>query len=849
MSAAHTPMMQQYLRIKSEHPDMLLLYRMGDFYELFFDDARRAARLLDLTLTHRGQSAGKPIPMAGVPYHAVENYLARLLKRGESVAICEQIGDPATSKGPVERKVTRIITPGTVTDEALLDARQDSLLLAIHPHKEQYGLAWVDLSGGRFHLLTVADENQLLSTINRLKPAEILLQKKLTISGDWQERVKLRPAWEFDPQRARQLLCDQFAVHSLHGLGEEEHAMAFPAAGCLLFYLQNTQQQSLPHLKHMTLEKDEDFLQLDASTQKHLELFENYQGRRDNSLLDVLDNTANPMGSRLLKRWLGRPLRQRSLLRERQQAIEELIRNSQDNAIHTLLRQACDLERILTRIALRSARPRDLKNLQHSLALLPALSDVLKNNQSTLIKQQAGRMTPQPDLHRLLEQALVENPPMLIRDGGVIADGFDEELDELRDLSTHANDKLLDLEAREKERTGLSTLKISYNRVQGYFIELSRAQADKAPADYQRKQTLKNVERYITPDLKQFEEKVLSAQVKALAREKWLYECLLTELLEHLPVLSALSDALAQLDVLASFAERARSLNWCCPTLVEDDTIEIEDGRHPVIEQILQERFIANSLSLQPGQNILLITGPNMGGKSTYMRQNALIVLLAHLGSYVPARSARIGPVDKIFTRIGASDDLASGRSTFMVEMTETASILRQATRHSLVLIDEIGRGTSTYDGMALAYATAVYLAERIKAYTLFSTHYFELTALPQRYPAIRNRHLQATIATGKIVFLYRVEEGQASRSYGLEVAELAGIPADVLHLAKQHLQQHEQQSLIPDITPALPAPAAIPARSPIISRLAAVDADTLSAREALDLIYHLKDMLAGEPA
>jgi len=852
-------MMQQYLRIKSEHPDMLLLYRMGDFYELFFDDAKRAAKLLDLTLTHRGQSADKPIPMAGVPYHAVENYLARLLKKGESVAICEQIGDPATSKGPVERKVTRIITPGTVTDEALLDARQDSLLLAIHPHKKRYGLAWVDLSGGRFHLLPVEDEQQLFATITRLQPAEILVQEPLPI-GDWQDRVKLRPAWEFDAQRARQLLCEQFAVSSLHALGEHEHSDAFPAAGCLLFYLQNTQQQSLPHLQQITLEKDEDYLQLDAATQKHLELFETGQGKRDNSLLDVLDHTANPMGSRLLKRWLGRPLRQRSLLQERQQAVAELLGQHQDEPLHNLLRQACDLERILTRIALRSARPRDLSNVQHSLSLLPALFDLLKSNQSILIRQQAESLSPQPELLALLQQALVENPPMLIRDGGVIAPGFDEELDELRDLSTHANDKLLELEANEKLRTGLSTLKIGYNRVQGYFIELSRGQADKAPLDYQRKQTLKNVERYITPDLKQFEEKVLSAQVKALAREKWLYDCLLTELLQHLPKLGAMSDALAQLDVLANFAERARSLNWCCPEMVNDDLIQIKAGRHPVIEHILKERFIANDLHIQPQQNMLLITGPNMGGKSTYMRQNALIVLLAHLGSYVPAEAARIGPIDKIFTRIGASDDLASGRSTFMVEMTETANILRQASSRSLVLIDEIGRGTSTYDGMALAYAAAVYLADSIKAYTLFSTHYFELTDLPQCYPAIRNKHLQASIATGGIVFLYRVEDGQANRSYGLEVAELAGLPADVLQLAQQHLRQHEQDTsrLGPGPTMSLHDTScwarAQPTEeqaivSPIHTRLAAIDVDNLSAREALDLVYQLKGLLAGEPA
>lgn len=845
MSVTHTPMMQQYLRIKSEYPDMLLLYRMGDFYELFYDDAKRAAQLLDLTLTHRGHSAEKPIPMAGVPWHAVENYLARLLKKGVSVAICEQIGDPATSKGPVERKVTRIITPGTITDEALLDSRKDSLVLAIHPQRKGFGLAWVDLSGGRFHLLTLDDENQLIATLNRLQPAEILLQAPLPL-GDWQEQIKIRPSWEFDEQRARQLLCEQFAVSNLHALGEAEHASAFPAAGCLLFYLQTTQQQSLPHLQQITLEKDEDYLQLDAATQKHLELFENNQGRRDTSLLAVLDNTSTPMGGRLLKRWLGRPLRQRSQLQHRQQAVTELMAPRQDLALQPLLRQICDVERILTRIALRSARPRDLKQLQHTLALLPEIHELLSQNKAVLVRQHREQLSPEPVLLTLLEQALVDNPPMLLRDGGVIATGFDEELDELRDLSTNANDKLLELEANEKSATGLSTLKVGFNRVQGYYIELSRGQADSAPGHYQRKQTLKNVERYITPELKLFEEKVLSAQVKALAREKWLYECLLTEIALHLPKLRAVSDAFAELDVLCNFAERAQSLNWCCPDMVEEDMLQISGGRHPSIEQILREQFIANDLRLHPEQNMLLITGPNMGGKSTFMRQNALIVLLAHLGSYVPATSARIGPIDKIFTRIGASDDLASGRSTFMVEMTETAHILRQATRNSLVLIDEIGRGTSTYDGMALAYATAVWLAKNIQAYTLFSTHYFELTQLAEQIPGIRNCHLQATVAKGKIIFLYRVEDGQANRSYGLEVAELAGMPTPVLELAHQHLRQHEQQAINP-----LPMPSSVAEpvikQSAVLEKLARMEVDDLSARDALNLIYQLKELAEGE--
>lgn len=839
MSVTHTPMMQQYLRIKADYPEMLLLYRMGDFYELFYDDAKRAAFLLDLTLTHRGHSADKPIPMAGVPYHAVENYLARLLKKGESVAICEQIGDPATSKGPVERQVTRIITPGTVTDEALLDARRDNVLLAIHKQQKQFGLAWVDLSGGRFHLLKVNDEAQLFAEINRLKPAEILVQESLGNFRD-QYLIKIRPAWEFDLARANQLLCEQFKVSNLDIFGGKNYALTFPAAGALLIYLQTTQRQSLPHLTNITLEQNDDYLQIDASTQKHLELFENYQGGREHSLLAVLDNTASAMGSRLLRRWLGRPLAIHQLIARRQEAVAELIANQQESLLHPLLRQFCDLERIVSRIALKSARPRCLIQLRQSLTLLPEFSEIIKQNKSLEVKKLTKLLDPKPVLVELLTAALVDNPPMLIRDGGVIASGFDEELDELRALSTNATEKLIELETAEKERSGLSSLKFGYNRVQGYYIELSRNQADKAPVNYQRKQTLKNVERYITPELKLFEEKVLSAQVKALAREKWLYDNLLIELAQYIVPLNQLAQAIAEIDVLANFAERAQSLKWCCPKLVSEPGIYIKEGRHPVVEQVLQEQFIANDLRLDRTNNMLLITGPNMGGKSTYMRQNALIVLLAHTGSYVPATEVLIGPVDRIFTRIGASDDLASGRSTFMVEMTETAHILRQATEKSLVLIDEIGRGTSTYDGMALAFATCVYLANTIKAYALFSTHYFELTQLPEQFFCIKNVHLQAKLTTGGIVFLYRVEQGPANRSYGLEVAELAGIPETVLKLASQHLNQvqtSKESEAINQVEVETP--------SPILQLLAEVDADNLSAREALDLVYRLKAELA----
>lgn len=839
MTTSHTPMMQQYLRIKADYPDMLLLYRMGDFYELFFDDAKHAAALLDLTLTHRGQSSGKPIPMAGVPYHAVENYLARLLKKGESVAICEQIGDPATSKGPVERQVTRIITPGTVTDEALLDAKKDNLLVCAHQHKEKIGLAWVELSSGRFHLLELSQATQLNAELMRLKPAELLVQESSPLFESCSEyAVKQRPGWEFSSEQAQKLIQEQFSVSDLSAFGKQEYPLAFIAAGALLAYLKNTQKQALPHLTRMTLESSQDYLQLDASTQKHLELFENTQGGSEHTLLSLLDSSASSMGSRLLKRWLNRPLTQHQYIQQRQESIKELILLQQNKAIFDLLRQSSDVERIVSRIALKSARPRDLIALRTTLALVPELQTLLQNNKTSLLSQLKAHLQPLPQTQQLLDTALIDNPPMLIRDGGVIAPGFDEELDELTALSTHANERLSALEQDERQRTGLSSLKFGFNNVQGFFIELSKGQADKAPLHYQRKQTLKNVERYITPELKVFEEKVLSAQSKALAREKWLYEHLLDELNTVIKEFTQIAQALAQLDVLNTLAERAQHFNWNCPELSNTHGISIQAGRHPVIEQLRKEQFIANSIELKPEQNILLITGPNMGGKSTYMRQTALIVLMAHIGSFVPAQSASIGPIDRIFTRIGASDDLSSGRSTFMVEMTETAHILRHASAQSLVLIDEIGRGTSTYDGMALAYGSCAYLATQIKAYTLFSTHYFELTELPKELPCIRNIHLKASIATGRIIFLYQVEQGPTDRSYGLEVAALAGIPNEVLLLAKTHLK-HMQN----------PPPKALEIKrntqepSPVLSALAKINPDTLTAKEALDLIYQLKNM------
>lgn len=838
-------MIEQYLRIKADYSDMLLFYRMGDFYELFFEDAKRVAPLLNITLTHRGQSAGKPIAMAGVPYHAVDTYLARLIKLGESVAICEQIGDPATSKGPVERQVVRVLTPGTVTDDTLLDARLDNLLLAINEHGGQYGLAWVDLSGGRFHLLKVLDINELHASLQRLRPAEILLlDRSPLIHSLTQYALKARPAWEFDPLCAKQLLCEQFAVSHLEELCDKHYELTHPAAGCLLSYLKNTQRQALPHLKQITLENNDDYLQVDAATQRHLELFSNYQGSHENTLLAVIDHTTTTMGSRLLKRWLGRPLNNHNLIKQRQDVVSEILELQQINCLQTELQQIADIERISTRIALKSAKPRDLTQLRATLTFIPLIQHIISKNQAPLITQLLTQLTPQPELLDVLQRAIVESPPLLIRDGGVIAEKFDADLDEFRALSKHANEKLSEWENQEKTRTGLSSLKFGYNRVQGFYIELSRGQADKAPANYQRKQTLKNVERYSTPELKEFEDKVLSAEVKALAREKELYEGLLETTLSYLPQLKALAEALASLDVLNNFADRALTLNWCLPKLCNDDKIEIVGGKHPVIAQILQEKFIANSLNLNQENSIVLLTGPNMGGKSTYMRQNALIVLLAYMGSYVPAQSASIGPIDKLFTRIGANDDLASGRSTFMVEMTETAFILRQATARSLILIDEIGRGTSTNDGMALAYATCAFIAEKIKAYTLFSTHYFELTELPQQFPCISNNHVKATVNQDKIVFLYQVEAGHANRSYGLEVARLAGMPAEVLGLATNYLNNLTPAKINAAIAATQEQQQITMSRpSPILTMLAKINPDTLSARDALMLMYQLKNL------
>lgn len=836
MSKPHTPAMQHYLTVKAEHPDLLLLYRMGDFYELFFDDAKRASRLLDLTLTQRGHSAGDPIPMAGIPYHALETYLARLLKKGESVAICEQIGDKPTGKGVMERQVTRIITPGTATDDALLEADRDSVLLAICPHQASsgFGLAFVDLSGGRFHLLHANDEPQLMAEIIRLQPQEILVPSRLSsLLFPLPCPVKTRPEWDFDLTRAEQLLCDQFKVSDLHALGQAQHRDTYPAAGCLLVYLHLTQRQALPHLSTLTLEQPNDYLRLDSATQHHLELFYNQKGEKNHTLMACLDHTATAMGSRLLKRWLNHPLRDQVALRQRQEALHELMTHT--GSLHTLLLEICDMERILSRIALSSARPRDLVQLRHTLQQLPALYAFMITQHSMRLTHLTQHLLPQPETLNLLIAAIAEEPALWLRDGGVIAPHFDDELDALRELSQDANTALLTMEQAERQATGLSTLKFGYNRVQGYYIELSRAQADKAPDHYQRRQTLKQVERYTTPALSAFEDQVLSAASKALAREKWLYEHLLQTLQETLEPLKALANALAELDVLCTLSERAQTLNWTCPVFTNTPCLDIRQGRHPVIEALLNERFIANDCVLNPENPMLLITGPNMGGKSTYMRQQALIIVLAHIGSFVPAASAHIGPIDQLFTRIGASDDLASNRSTFMVEMTETAHILRHATSESVILIDELGRGTSTQDGMAIAHATCVYLTTTLRAFTLFSTHYFELTTLPATYPGIRNVHVRATFNEKKLVFLYHIEAGPATRSYGLDVAALAGIPDAVLTLAQNHLEHAVEP----------PRPHTQPQHVPsqLEQALTVIDPDTLSAREALNTLYHLKSL------
>jgi len=850
----HTPLMRQYLAAKAAHPDVLLFFRMGDFYELFYEDARKAARLLDITLTQRGQSAGQPIPMAGVPYHAVENYLAKLVRLGESVAICEQIGDPALSKGPVERKVVRIVTPGTVTDAALLEERRDNLLLSIAAGAHSaYGLAWVDLSSGRFLLSEVPSAEALAAELARLQPAETLVGEDVA----WPKLVsalpglRKRPPWHFDSDAARRELNRFFGTRDLSGFGVDNLPLAIAAAGCLLGYVEETQKSALPHLSGMAVESASETIALDAATRRNLELDTHPSGRVEHTLLGVLDETVTPMGARLMRRWLNRPLRSRNMLRRRHQAIGALIETRRYEALREQLRGIGDLERILARVALRSARPRDLSTLRDGLAAAPALRESIASLDSPLLHDLVNGIGDHAGTADLLKRHIVEQPPVLLRDGGIIADGYDAELDELRRLATHADQYLVELEEREKAASGIPTLKVGYNRVHGYYIEISKAQSDKAPAHYTRRQTTKNAERYITEELKTFEDKVLSAKERSLMRERALYESLLDTLTKQLEPLKHAAASMAELDVLCTLAERAEALDWSAPELSDDPGLLIERGRHPVVEKVREEPFEPNDLVLDDHRRMLVITGPNMGGKSTYMRQNALIVLLAHIGSYVPAARAVIGPIDRIFTRIGAGDDLSRGQSTFMVEMSETANILHNATPQSLVLMDEVGRGTSTYDGLALARAAAVHLAANSKAYTLFATHYFELTELAIEYPSIANVHLDAVEYGDQLVFMHAVKEGPANRSFGLQVAALAGLPKSVIADARKTLAQLENGMHGHTAKPSLqhePSPQlglfAPPEPSAAERELKNVDPDALTPREALDVLYRLKALV-----
>jgi DNA mismatch repair protein MutS len=871
--AGHTPMMQQYLRIKAEHPNALLFYRMGDFYELFYDDARRAARLIDITLTSRGQSAGEPIPMAGVPYHAVDTYLSRLVRKGESVAICEQVGDTAKSKGPVDRQVVRVVTPGTVTDDALLEQRRETLLAAVfaRPAKtgSSYGLAWLDLAAGRFTVLEADGAAALEAELERLKPAELLVPEDQSreIAGITHGEQRVRPPWHFEFSSASRLLTDQLGTLDLRGFGADDLPLAISAAGALLQYVRETQKTALPHITKLAVEERGHALHLDAATRRNLEIDASLSGQDSATLFALLDSTVTPMGSRALRRWLNRPLTDQQELRRRYQAVALLLDARRFESLREPLRAIGDVERILSRVALRSARPRDLTALRASIAALPALRAILRRIEAPLIIELMTSVSEHADVHDLLQRAIAEEPSVVLRDGDVIAPGFDAELDELRQISTHTDDFLLALERRERERSGISSLKLAYNRVSGFFIEVNRSQADNVPKDYIRRQTVKNAERFITPELKSFEDKVLGAREKALAREREIYEQVLTQLTDRLGELLATAAALASLDTLSALAERAAEHGWTEPKLVAETCIEIRGGRHPVVEHFIDGPFVPNDLTFDASRRMLIVTGPNMGGKSTYMRQGALIALLAHVGSFVPAEKCVLGPIDRIFTRIGAGDDLAGGRSTFMVEMTEAANILNNATDRSLILMDEIGRGTSTFDGLSLAWAVARHIARVNRSFTLFATHYFELTSLALEMEGIANVHLDATEHRDGIVFLHAVKDGPASRSYGLAVAQLAGVPREVIAAAREYLLALEKGGM-PHGQGMAPAPrlrgraahaetpqAQLPLEPPpppppdprlleLEAALRAVSADDLTPRAALELVYKLHALL-----
>lgn len=865
----HTPMMRQYLKIKGEHPNELVFYRMGDFYELFYEDAKKAAELMDITLTARGQSGGSPIPMAGIPYHSAENYIARLVRAGQSIAICEQIGDPATSKGPVERKVVRIVTPGTLSDDAFLEDRRDNLLVAIYSHREQFGFASLDISSGRFTVSELDDLEGLQGELQRLRPAEILISEDFPYQDvlDGYTGIRRQGPWLFESDTARRVITQQLQVRDLTGFGCEDLTLAVCAAGCLLQYAKETQRTALPHIRKLSRERREEAVILDATSRRNLEIDTNLMGGTQHTLAWVMDRTATAMGGRQLRRWLNRPLRDIAVVEQRQQAVSALLDGFHYEPVHDLLKSIGDIERILARVALRSARPRDLARLRDAFLSLPDLQKALTPVNSHHVVRLATTISEYPELSDLLERAIIDNPPVVIRDGGVIREGFDEELDELRNISENAGQFLLDVETRERERTGISTLKVGYNRVHGYYIEITRAQSGQAPVDYIRRQTLKNAERFITPELKEFEDKALSAKSRSLAREKALYDEVLETVAAELAPLQDAAQALAELDVLSNFAERATSLRFNAPEFSNTPGFDIEEGRHPVVEQLLSDPYVPNDLLMDQQRRMLVITGPNMGGKSTYMRQAALIALLAYTGSYVPANRVVIGPLDRIFTRMGSSDDIAGGRSTFMVEMTETANILHNATEYSLVLMDEVGRGTSTFDGLSLAWATAEHLAKQIRCYTLFATHYFELTQLADDLEHAVNVHLTATEHDDTIVFLHNVHDGPASQSYGLQVAKLAGVPQDVIRNAKEQLS-HLEGGAAP-ARPAVEHTATAPAepekqpRSARVSEpvmqadmfaslgpskveecLADLDVDGLTPRDALNRLYELKELL-----
>lgn len=851
----HTPMMQQYLKLKAENPDILLFYRMGDFYELFYDDAKKAAALLDISLTKRGQSAGNPIPMAGVPYHAVEGYLAKLVQLGEPVAICEQVGDPATSKGPVERKIVRIVTPGTVSDEALLPERQDNLIVAVYQEKEKFGLATLDMTSGRFQLCEPHSKEALQAELQRINPVELLYCEDFVEMAiiEHYKGLRRRPIWEFELSTAISELNRQFGTKDLRAFGVEKSPLGLAAAGCLLQYAKETQRASLPHIQSISVIQNNDNIQLDAATRRNLELTQNLAGGTENTLSSVLDKCVTPMGSRLLKRWIHQPIRQTDILLKRQKTIGEIIEQDLYHELQPYLQQVGDMERILARVALRSARPRDLTRLRTALEQIEPIKSLIQTKTSSNLTALSAQIDDFSAQIKLLQKAIIETPPLLIRDGGVIAEGYNAELDEWRTLSAGATKYLENLEQRERESTGIDTLKIGFNAVHGYYIQISQGQAHKAPIHYVRRQTLKNAERYIIPELKEYEDKVLKSKGAALALEKQLYDELFDLLLPHLGQLQLASLALSELDVLVNLAERAETLNYVAPQFSDEIGVKIENGRHPVVEQVLKDPFIANPVNLNQQRHLLIITGPNMGGKSTYMRQTALITLMAYIGSFVPADSAVIGQIDRIFTRIGASDDLASGRSTFMVEMTEMANILHQATSQSLVLIDEIGRGTSTYDGLSLAWACAEWLAKKNRSLTLFATHYFELTALPEQIEGIANIHLDALEHNNTIAFMHAVQDGAASKSYGLAVAALAGVPQSVIKLAKQKLHQLEKLSAqngdqqiqhLRALNQYQGELAFEAERDALREAIEQLDPDELSPKQALAYLYQLKKML-----